>query len=129
MEEDLKAFFAATERAAGGAEESDAAPGQGSKKQVSVEEFKQQGNAAFKQGNNKEAIDRYSDGLLLDPGNHVLYSNRSAAYLKMGVPQRALSDADEVVRLKPDWGKGHGRRGAALFACGRCVLAPPHPAA
>eukprot|EP00966_Prymnesium_polylepis_P235742 5451990-Prymnesium_polylepis.1 len=28
--------------------------------------------------------------------------------------QAALEDADQAVALKPSWGKGHGRRGAAL---------------
>lgn len=44
--------------------------------------FKNEGNDLFKQGKYKDAIDAYSKGIDIDPDNHVLFSNRSAAYLK-----------------------------------------------
>ena len=37
------------------------------------------GNDAFKLGNFEEAIDFFSKAIEVDPTNHVLYSNRSAA--------------------------------------------------
>ena len=40
--------------------------------------LKEQGNAAFQAGDLKESIRLYSQGLEMDPDNHVLYSNRSA---------------------------------------------------
>ena len=43
-------------------------------------------------------------------------SNRSAAFLKLGKARQALADADVAVTLRPDWEKGHFRRGAALEA-------------
>ena len=51
----------------------------------------------------------------MDPSNHVLYSNRSAALSSLARYQEALEDAEKVVSLKPDWGKGYGRKGAALY--------------
>ena len=36
---------------------------------------------------------------------------------------QALQDADKCVSLKPDWGKGYGRQGAAHHGMG----APPPP--
>lgn len=49
----------------------------------------------------------------------MFYSNRSAALLSLGKGDKALEDADECVKIKPDWAKGHGRRGAALYALQR----------
>ncbi|XP_067680226.1 stress-induced-phosphoprotein 1-like [Haliotis asinina] len=77
-------------------------------------ELKLQGNKALEQGNKEEAVRCYSEAIKLDEGNHVLYSNRSAALLKCGKYLEALGDADRTLELKPDWGKGYSRKGAAL---------------
>ena len=55
----------------------------------------------------------------MDPENHVLYSNRSAAHTKAGRYSDALIDAEKTVALKPEWGKGYSRKGAALAYLGR----------
>lgn len=81
---------------------------------MSVEEIKQKGNQAFKEKNFAFAIEQYSNALELDPQNYTLYSNRSASYAAMGKYNEALSDAREVVRLNPDWARGHSRLGTAL---------------
>jgi hypothetical protein len=44
------------------------------------------------------------------------HSNRSAALLKLGKARQALADADAAIALRPDWEKGHYRRGVALEA-------------
>lgn len=66
-----------------------------------------------------EALQHYSDGIEVDPDNHVLYSNRSAVYARLGRYAEALSDAERTVRLKADWPKGYSRLGYALFQLGR----------
>jgi tetratricopeptide (TPR) repeat protein len=43
--------------------------------------------------------------LSLDPNNHVLYSNRSAAYTNLGDFKSALQDADRVIQLNPSWSR------------------------
>ncbi|EFN59285.1 hypothetical protein CHLNCDRAFT_14958, partial [Chlorella variabilis] len=73
------------------------------------------GNAAFSAGQFTEAVEHFTAAIAVDPGNHVLYSNRSAAYSSMSQYQQALGDAQKVVELKPDWPKGYSRLGAAHF--------------
>jgi tetratricopeptide (TPR) repeat protein len=52
---------------------------------MSAEEFKAQGNAAFSEKRYPDAIEAFSKAIALDGTNHVLYSNRSAAYAGMKV--------------------------------------------
>lgn len=52
----------------------------------------------------------------IDPENYLVYSNRSAAYLKAGKFDLALKDANQTISLKPTYHKGYGRKGAAYHA-------------
>ena len=72
---------------------------------MQVEQLKRQGNSALQEGNMKDAIRLYSEAIHLDPDNHILYSNRSAAYAKLQEYEKALEDAEKTVKLKPDWAK------------------------
>jgi stress-induced-phosphoprotein 1 len=82
--------------------------------------YKAEGNAAFKGGCHIEAVRLYSLAIDLDPDNHVLWSNRSAAHLASGdAKSKALADANRVVALKPAWPKGYSRLGAAQQSLGR----------
>ena len=62
-------------------------------------------NEACQAGEFRAAIDMYTEAIALDLNNHVLISNRSAAFVHIKKYQEALSDADKVVELKPDWAK------------------------
>jgi stress-induced-phosphoprotein 1 len=84
-----------------------------------MEELKQQGNAFFSNGEFESAVDCFTRAIALDPSNHVLYSNRSAAYAQLGDYEQALQDAEKTVALKPDFAKGYSRKGAALEFLGR----------
>ena len=71
-------------------------------------EFKNRGNAAFQQGDYQSAVFFFSKGLEMDPSNPTNYlflSNRSAAYFALPDYRLALADAEEVLRLKPEWPK------------------------
>lgn len=70
-------------------------------------EAKNKGNAAFSAGNFDEAVKHFTEAIALDASNHVLYSNRSAAYASLGKYQEALADADKTIEIKPDWAKVH----------------------
>ncbi|CAL1677226.1 unnamed protein product [Lasius platythorax] len=76
--------------------------------------LKASGNAALQEGKFEEAIKHYTDAIALDSSNHVLYSNRSAAYAKSALYPEALEDAEKTILLKSDWGKGYSRKGSAL---------------
>ncbi len=41
------------------------------------------------------------------------------AYASLGNASSALSDANECIKLAPDWAKGYGRKGAALILNGQ----------
>lgn len=43
--------------------------------------------------------------LAIDPNNHVLYSNRSAAYTNLGEFKLALEDANRVISINPTWSR------------------------
>ncbi|QDZ25447.1 hypothetical protein HOP50_17g79870 [Chloropicon primus] len=78
---------------------------------MNAEELKQEGNALYKDGKYLKAAATYSQAIKLDKENGVLYSNRSAALLQLNKVKKAIADADECIRLKPDWEKGYFRKG------------------
>ena len=84
-----------------------------------VEELKLNGNSAMQSENYDEAIRNYTEAIRLDPSNHILFSNRSAAYTKTGDFAQALKDASKTVELKKDWPKGYSRKATALKCMGR----------
>lgn len=81
--------------------------------------LKQKGNDALSSGDYDNAIKYYTDAIALDDKNHVLYSNRSAAYAKAEKYDQALIDAEKTIQIKPDWGKGYSRKASALQFLGR----------
>ncbi|KEZ45922.1 Heat shock protein sti1-like protein [Scedosporium apiospermum] len=85
---------------------------------ATADELKAQGNQAIAAKNFDEAIDKFTQAIALQPENHILYSNRSAAYASKKDWTRALYDAEKTTELKPDWAKGWGRKGAALHGSG-----------
>lgn len=77
-------------------------------------ELKNRGNAELSAERYDEAIATYTEAIALDGENHVLFSNRSAAYAMTGKYEEALKDAEETIRVNPTWPKGYSRKGSAL---------------
>ncbi|KAJ3327099.1 Hsp90 cochaperone [Blyttiomyces sp. JEL0837] len=86
---------------------------------MTVEDLKSQGNKAFSSGDFPSAIKYFTEAIAIDSSNHVLYSNRSAAYASQKNYVDALTDAEKTVELNSSWAKGYSRKGAALYGLGR----------
>lgn len=84
-----------------------------------VNALKDQGNKAFSAKDYDKAIELFTAAIAIDPSNHVLFSNRSAA--KTGKKQwgAALEDAEQCIKLNQSWSKGYARKGAALHGARR----------
>ena len=80
-----------------------------------ADELKALGNKAIAAKNFDEAIEKFTAAIELAPDNHILYSNRSAAYASKKEWDNALKDAEKTTELKPDWPKGWSRKGSALY--------------
>ncbi|XP_054613623.1 tetratricopeptide repeat protein 28 isoform X2 [Dunckerocampus dactyliophorus] len=76
-------------------------------------------NQACQQGDFALAVRLYTEALTLDPQNCVLYSNRSAAHLRLGRYSSALEDANKARDLNPKWTKAYFRQAVALQYLGR----------
>ncbi|XP_078442642.1 tetratricopeptide repeat (TPR)-like superfamily protein [Wolffia australiana] len=81
--------------------------------------LKDQGNEFFKAGNYLKAAALYTQAIKAEPSNVALYSNRSAAFLRLVKLNKALADAETTINLKPEWEKGYFRKGCVLEALGR----------
>ncbi|EZG88840.1 putative stress-induced protein sti1 [Gregarina niphandrodes] len=86
-------------------------------------DWKNQGNAAFKESRFQDAVDCFTKAIELDPEDHVLYSNRSGAWASLEKYEDALADADVCTTLKPDWAKGWARKGLAEYRLGKIMEA------
>lgn len=82
--------------------------------EVQRDAHKKAGDDAFRSGDFSEAIVQYTNGLSLDPTNHLILSNRSAANLKGGHKSKALQDARACTDANPAFAKGHSRLAAAM---------------
>lgn len=89
---------------------------------MSQDSLKNQGNEAFKNKRYDEAIQHYTKAIAVDPNCEAcaaIYSNRAASFSAQGRHQEALKDAEDCIRVKPAWLKGHFRKGVALEQLGK----------
>jgi len=80
---------------------------------------REKGNEAFKEQNYPQAATSYTEALALWSQDHITLTNRAAAFLKMGHPEKALKDAEAAIAVEAKWVKAHFRKGLALHALGR----------
>uniref|UniRef100_A0ACD5X6W7 Uncharacterized protein n=1 Tax=Avena sativa TaxID=4498 RepID=A0ACD5X6W7_AVESA len=79
-----------------------------------IAQLKSFGNQSVERKDYFSASAFYTKAIDLDPNDATLFSNRSFCWLRMGDGQKALSDALECKKLRPDWLKAYYRHGAAL---------------
>ncbi|XP_035681719.1 LON peptidase N-terminal domain and RING finger protein 1-like [Branchiostoma floridae] len=87
--------------------------------EVKAIRLKWEGNDLFSKKDFSKATEKYTEALNLVPGDPILHSNRSHAYSSNHEWSLALKDALLVCQLRPDWPKGHYRKGMALIGMDR----------
>ncbi|XP_047050937.1 ankyrin-1-like [Lolium rigidum] len=80
------------------------------------DELKQLGYTAFKRKDYDEAILLYSRAMKFDwtDTDATLYSDRCVCWLRIGVGDQALADAQTCTRMQPNWAKSYYRQGMAF---------------
>ncbi|CAM0948131.1 unnamed protein product [Alopecurus aequalis] len=81
---------------------------------IRKDELKQQGHSAFKRKDYDAALLLYSMATKFGDTEATLYSDRSLCWLRLGIGQEALSDAQACIGMRPGWAKGYYRQGMAF---------------
>ena len=76
-----------------------------------AEEHRKKGNELYEQGNYPAAVKEYTEGLRRDPNSKSIFSNRSAAYIKLMDFNDALKDAEKCLSIDPNFVKAYARKG------------------
>jgi len=76
------------------------------------------GTKAFTDKDYPKAVEHFTEAITENPADHTLFSNRSACYYNMNQLSEAIQDAEECIKIKPDWGKGYQRKAMALHGMG-----------
>ncbi|XP_051210500.1 uncharacterized protein [Lolium perenne] len=85
------------------------------KRKTRVAGYKAMASYAFKTKDYNNAILTYSLLILLEPADATWFSNRSLCWYHMSDGAKALADANECRRIRPDWPKACYRQGTALM--------------
>jgi stress-induced-phosphoprotein 1 len=70
-----------------------------------MEELKKKGNEEFKNQNFETAIEYYSQAMKIEPQNHILFSNRAQAFLKLKRFEDALVDIQKTIEINSNFTK------------------------
>jgi stress-induced-phosphoprotein 1 len=85
---------------------------------TSAHRAKEEGGKSWGSGDYPKALEHFTEAI-----NHggdkdflkVIYSNRSAVYLKLNRGEDSLKDADKCIELDSQWAKGYTRKGDSLY--------------
>ena len=79
-----------------------------------VARLRSAGVALRDRGQYEQALARFTDALALDPNDAGIWNNVQLCRARLGDRVGALAAADEMVRLRPDWSRGHYCRAFSL---------------
>lgn len=80
-----------------------------------AEKAKQEGNTHFANKDFPKAIECYSEAIKRAPRNPALYSNRAAAYSKLGELPMAIKDCEKAIEIDPKFVKAYTRKAYCHF--------------
>ncbi|GJQ08902.1 hypothetical protein GpartN1_g693.t1 [Galdieria partita] len=87
-------------------------------KKEQAEDLKLQGNEYMRQGKYREALEKYSAAIQLDPLNAVFYSNRAAAKTHLNMLSSAIDDCRQAISLNPTFVRPRERLASAYYEAG-----------
>ncbi|KAL0273420.1 UNVERIFIED_CONTAM: hypothetical protein PYX00_006085 [Menopon gallinae] len=86
-------------------------------------EMKRQAMDLFNEEKYEEAIDAYTEAILLNPSTAVLYAKRGQCYLKLLKPNACIRDCTQALEINPDNATAYKFRGRAHRLLGSFVKA------
>ena len=86
------------------------------KKEIkTAEEWKKEGNDAYKNKQYEKAIQAYSEAIALNGNDHSYYSNRAICHFNIQNFLECCNDCDECMKINPKFTKAMRRKGMALI--------------
>jgi tetratricopeptide (TPR) repeat protein len=74
----------------------------------------ERGDEHFESRDYKNAIEKYTEAIRLDPDYADAYSSRGTAYCAEGDYDKAIDDYNEAIRIKPDYAIYYSSRSYAI---------------
>eukprot|EP00871_Galdieria_phlegrea_P002751 jgi/Galph1/3477/GphlegSOOS_G2153.1 len=87
-------------------------------KREEAEKLKLEGNEGMRQGKYRDALQKYTAAIELDPTNAVYYSNRAAAKTHLDMQSSAIDDCKQAISLDPTFIRPRERLASAYFEAG-----------
>ena len=85
------------------------------KKEANDKEWLQKGNILSDSGNYGGAINAFSKGIEINPGDARTYYNRGLAYAKTGEQEQAVKDFSKAIGLNPRYTMAYTNRGVVYL--------------
>lgn len=86
-------------------------------------EFRGKAAAAYGNGEYEDAINFYTQAILLNPTHALYYAKRAQAFLKLNKPNAAIRDCARAIQINPDCASAYKFRGRANRMLGNWELA------